>query len=260
MAKSSNTFIKGAPKMPDSQTPTRTDSGSKRNLSKRAEVRTKRRQQETRNRIIVIVVIAAVALAIAALVIVTNLPKKIDTASISIPAEMDFPQAEGNAMGNPDAPVKVEEFYDFNCSHCLSYATTQESGIISKFVATGKVYYIDYAYAFMAPTSATAAEAAYCAMEQGKYWEYKKTLFNNASLGNVEAYEDAYLLAYADKLGLDNAAFKKCVSGTQYQDRINENMTYGEGLGVTGTPTFIVNGILVGRDGLEQAILDALGE
>jgi len=246
--------------MPDSKTTTRSDSGSKRNISKRAEIRNKRRQQESRNRIIVIAIIAVVALAIAALVIVTNLPQKVDTSAISIPEEMNFPQADGNAMGNPAASVKVEEFYDFNCSHCLSYAMTQESGIISKFVATGKVYYVDYAYAFMAPTSATAAEASYCAMEQGKYWEYKKTLFHNASLENVDAYEDEYLLAYADKLGLDNDVFKKCVSGSQYEDRINQNMTYGQGLGVTGTPTFSVNGVLVGRDGLEQAILDAMGE
>jgi len=98
---------------------------------------------------------------------------------------------------------------------------------ISKYVATGKVYYVDYAYSFMAPTSATAAEAAYCAMEQGKYWEYKKTLFHNASLGNTEAYNDEYLQEYAVQLGLDSDAFKKCVSGDPYQNRISENMAYG---------------------------------
>ena len=246
--------------MPDSKTTTRSDSGSKRNLSKRAEIRNKRRQQETRNRIIVIAIIAVVALAIAALVIVTNLPKKADTASISIPADMNFPQADGNALGDPGAPVKVEEFFDFNCSHCLIYATTQESEIIRKYVETGKVYYVEYAYAFMAQTSTTTAEAAYCAMDQGKYWEYKTTLFHNASLGNVNAYNDEYLLAYADELGLDSNTFKKCLSEGTYSDRTSENMAYGEGLGVTGTPTFTVNGVLVGRDGLEQAILDTLGE
>ena len=246
--------------MPDNQTVNQPDSGSKRNLSKRAEIRNRRRQQERRNRIIVISIVAIAALAIAALMIVPNLPKQIDPSAISIPQEMNFPQAEGNAMGNPEAPVKVEEFFDFNCSHCLAYATTQESEIISKYVATGKVYYVDYAYAFMAPTSATAAEAAYCALEQGKYWEYKKTLFHNASLGNAEAYSDEYLLEYAAQFGLDTDSFKDCVAGTAYQDRITENMAYGESLGVTGTPTFSVNGVLVGMDGLEQAILDALGE
>lgn len=246
--------------MPEIKTSTRSDSGSKRNLSKRAEIRNKRRQLEKRNRIIVIAIIVVAALAIATLVIVTNLPKKVDTSSLSIPAEMNFPQAEGNAIGDPDAPVKVEEFFDFNCSHCLAYATTQESEIISKYVATGKVYYVDYAYAFMAQTSTTTAEAAYCAMDQGKYWEYKTTLFHNASLGNVNAYNDEYLPAYADMLGLDSDAFNKCLSDDTYANRTNENMAYGEGLGVTGTPTFSVNGALVGRDGLEQAILDALGE
>ena len=246
--------------MPDNQTTNQPDSGSKRNLSKRAEIRNRRRQQERRNRIIVISIVAIAALAIAALMIVPNLPKQIDPSAISIPQEMNFPQAEGNAMGNPEAPVKVAEFCDFNCSHCLAYSTSLESEIISKYVATGKVYYVDYAYAFMAPSSATAAEAAYCAMEQGKYWEYKKTLFYNASLGNTEAYNDEYLQEYAVQLGLDSDAFKKCVNGDPYQNRISENMAYGEGLGVTGTPTFSVNGVLVGRDGLEQAILDALGE
>lgn len=246
--------------MPGNQAQNRSDSGSKRNLSKREEIRARRRQQETRNRIIVIAIVAIAAVVIAALVITTNLPQKVDSSSISIPENMDFPQAEGNALGDPGAPVKVQEFFDFNCSHCLIYATTQESEIISKYVATGKVYYVDYVYAFMAQTSATAAEAAYCAMDQGKYWEYKKTLFHNASLGNADAYNDEHLLAYADLLGLDKDAFNKCLADDTYQNRTNENMTYGQSLGVTGTPTFLVNGVLVGRDGLEQAILDALGE
>ncbi len=246
--------------MPDEVKPTVKKTGQKRNMSKRAELRAKRRKTEHRNRIITIIAIVVVAVGIAALFILPNLPKKVDTSSVKIPENMSFPQASQNTMGDPNAPVKVEEFFDFNCSHCMDYAMNQEDEILRKYVETGKVYYADYIYAFMADTSSTSGQAAYCAMDQGKYWEYKKTLFYNAALGNMEAYTNESLTAYAIMLGLDKDKFQTCFDSAQYESKITENMQYGEGLGVTGTPTFIVNGELVSRDALDQAIQDALNK
>lgn len=246
--------------MPYEMDPSLKKAGQKRNMSKRAELRNRRRKIEQRNRIIIIVAIVVAAVGIAALFILPNLPKKADTSSVKIPENLNFPQASQNTLGDPNAPVKVEEFFDFNCSHCMDYAMNQEDEILRKYVETGKVYYVDYIYAFMAESSATTAQAAYCAMDQGKYWEYKKTLFYNAALGNMEAYSNENLTAYAIKLGLDKTEFQQCFDKAGYESKITENMQYGDGLGVTGTPSFIVNGQLVSRDALDQAIQDALNK
>ncbi len=238
--------------------PVRQQSGQKRNTSKRSELRARRHKEQIRNRFITIAAIVVAALGIAALLIIPNLPKKVNLSEIALPEIKILPQADLNTLGDPNAPIKVEEFYDFNCSHCLDYALNQEPGIIEKYVATGKVYYVSYAFPFLAPTSTTAAEAAFCAMDQGKYWEYKETLFLNSSGGIVDAFGNDHLFAYAEKLGLDVDQFKACFNGTEFEQRITADMAYGSSMGVTGTPSFLVNGVLFSRADLEQAILDAL--
>ncbi len=237
--------------------PARPQSGQKRNKSKRAEIRAKRRKEEQRNRIIIICAIAVVSLVIAAILIIPNLPKD-NLKAISLPENMNFPQENKNAIGDPDAPLKIEEFYDFNCSHCLDYALNLEDTIINNYVETGKVYIVSYSFAFLDATSYTAAQAAYCAMDQGKYWEYKQIAFYNASLGKADPYSNENLINYADKLGLDKKTFTTCLENKTYEKKLTEDMQYGEANGVTGTPSFLINGKTYGQADLEQAIIDAL--
>ncbi len=237
--------------------PARPQSGQKRNMSKRAEIRAKRKREAKRNRIIIICVIAIAAIGIAALFIIPNLPKD-NLKGIALSENMDFPLEDKNAIGDPNAPVKVEEFYDFNCSHCLDYALNLEETIIKNYVATGKVYIVSHSFAFLDATSYTAAQAAYCAMDQGKYWEYKQTAFYNASLGMATPYSNENLINYASKLGLDKNTFQTCLENKTYEQKLTEDLQYGENNGVTGTPSFLINGQVYGQSDLEQAIKDAL--
>ena len=82
-------------------------------------------------------------------------------------------------MGKSDAPVTVIEFADFQCPFCERFYKDAEKGIIENYVKSGKVKFVFRNYAFLGPESNIAAEGAYCANEQGKFWEYHNFLFDN---------------------------------------------------------------------------------
>jgi protein-disulfide isomerase len=226
--------------------------------SHRAELRSRRHRQQLILNWLPVAIVAIAAIVIAAIFIIPNLPKQADLESITIPPAQQLPQPVKNSLGDPNAPVKVEVFSDFNCSHCLDYEQTQEPSLISTYVVPGNVYYTFISYAFLRPDSLTAAEAAYCAMDQDKFWEYKAILFANIGGTNVEPYSNTYLNAYAKALDMDTRAFKQCLDQGKYTQRIQDDLTYGKGLGVTGTPYFSVNGKIVTRDLLSSTIDEAL--
>lgn len=84
-----------------------------------------------------------------------------------------------------------------------------------------------------------AAEAANCAGEQGKYWEYHKLLYTNQKewINNVSKLYD-----YAEQLNLDLEAFKACVESGKYREEIQKDMQDAMEYGVSAVPTFFING------------------
>src|SRR5512133_3970345 len=111
-------------------------------MSKRDELREKRRRAEKRNRIIWIGVITLVVVAIiAAFAVPAAVSALTPVGEIKTAAPNPRPQANGNNMGDPNAPVKVEEFSDFQCPFCQKFTLEEESGIVEKYVKTGKVYF-----------------------------------------------------------------------------------------------------------------------
>jgi len=107
-----------------------------------------------------------------------------------------------------------------------------------------------------------AAEAALCAADQGKFWEYHDQLMNLLYQGNQAASSVDSLKQVADGLRLDAAAFASCLDGGKYTQRVNDEAAEARKLGVTGTPAFLVNGtMLVGAkpfDAFKAAIENAL--
>ncbi len=96
------------------------------------------------------------------------------------------------------------------------------------------------------PQAELAAEAARCAGEQGKYWEMHTALFAAPSeWDTTETVALPVFALYAKQIGADPAAFKTCMSSRRYQASVEANMAQGEHLGVTGTPSFIINGKLL---------------
>ncbi len=154
--------------------------------------------------------------------------------------------ADDHTLGNKDAPVTVVEFADFRCPFCERFFQQTESQILKDYVSTGKARYIFKHYAFLGQQSTWASEAAECAAEQGKFWEYHNWLFSNqASESDLAYYSKANLIKYAGKVGLDTNQFSSCLNADKYAKRVADDMAEGQKDGVTGTPTVFINGQMI---------------
>lgn len=148
-------------------------------------------------------------------------------------------------LGNPEAPVTIVEFSDFQCPFCGRFFKTTEPQIIEKYVKTGKVKFVYRDFAFLGEESQWAAEAAECANAQGKFWEYHDYLFNHQRGENEGAFSKANLKRFAGTAGLDMGAFNACFDSGKYTEEVRKDSSDGRALGVSGTPTNFINGIAV---------------
>lgn len=141
-------------------------------------------------------------------------------------------------QGDPSAPVTIIEFSDFECPFCASFYRNTLSQIEEKYIKTGKVklVYRDYPLPFHS-SAQKAAEAAECAREQEKFWEMHDAIFENQG-----AITLSDLKQYAVSLGLVGAPFNQCLDSGKYADEVKEDISDGAIAGVTGTPTFFING------------------
>jgi protein-disulfide isomerase len=163
------------------------------------------------------------------------------------------PLVDNQSMGDPNAPVKIVEYSDFQCPYCKQFADTTEQALIDNFIATGKVFFTYHSMGnFVSQNigrggteSRDAAEAAYCARDQGKFWEMKDILFAN-SLGEDEGYfAMPRLEKMAEAIGLDLAQFKDCMKSNTFLDQVEQELADGLAAGITGTPSFLINGELI---------------
>lgn len=148
---------------------------------------------------------------------------------------------DDSVLGKADAPITMIEFSDYECPFCERFYTQTLPQLKTNFIDTGKVKFVfrDYPLSFH-PNSTKAAEAAECSGEQGKYWEYHNALFQHQ-----DALDNNSLKKYAIDLGLDTAAFNKCLDSGVMQEEVQKDFQEGSRLGVRGTPTFFINGTRV---------------
>ena len=140
-------------------------------------------------------------------------------------------------MGSEDAPVTMIEFSDFECYYCGKFYTETLPQLKTNYIDTGKVRFVyrDYPLA-MHQNAQKAAEAAECAGEQGKFWEY-----HNKLLENQNALDNESLKQYAKDLGLNEAQFNTCLDSGEMTSEVQKDFSDGASYGVTGTPTFFIN-------------------
>lgn len=224
-------------------------------MSKREELRKQRESIKRRERIIIISAIVIVALFITGIVI---LPSLKPIGNINTITANPRPQAVQNSMGDPKAPVVVEEFSDYQCPYCKKFTEEVEPGIVTQFVATGKVFFTYKPFHLIGAESDLAAQAAYCAGDQGKYWEYHDMLFANQTGEEVGDFTQRRLVAFADKLGLDSNALGSCLSSGKYAQQIQKDTQEGQAKGISATPTFLVNGNPADMGNLATKITEAL--
>lgn len=221
-------------------------------MSKRQEMREKRRKQQRRQRLLIIgmVTIGAVLIAFALIwpTLKGNQIANTTLASITpIAPNTTTAAMDGTHLGDPNAPVKIDVWEDFQCSGCWYYTKDVEPLLIQNYVETGKVYYTYHFYPFISSGSTSdesnqAANAAMCALDQGRFWDYHAILFTNWTGENVGSFSDARLVAMATSIGLDMTAFNQCFQANPYADQINQDFQAGQDLGVHATPAIFING------------------
>lgn len=138
--------------------------------------------------------------------------------------------------GDREAPVTIVEFSDYQCPFCKrSQSTTKQ--LLLQYAGKVKLAFRDFPIRRIHPYAQKAAEAARCAGEQGKYWEYHDLLFAKAPELEVASLQQA-----ATALGLDMTRFNDCLQQDKYATLVEKDLQDGIQLGVSSTPTFFVNG------------------
>lgn len=174
-----------------------------------------------------------------------------------------LPPAQGYVMGSDSAPVEIVEFGDFECPTCAQFYALTEPDIRTRLVETGlaRFRFMDFPLA-MHPNSLTAHNAAACANEQGRFWEYHDKLFTEQPRWWSAATSNPgrMMKGYARDLGLDGGQFDQCLETRRHEPQIRANYEEGVRRGVTGTPNFFVGPYLwPGNIGFDQlrALVDS---
>ncbi len=172
------------------------------------------------------------------------------------PSKQEIDLDDDPVLGDENAPVTIVEFSDFQCSFCKRAFDQSVTALKREYIDTGqvKLVYRDYPLPFHSE-AAPAAEAAECAHDQGKFWEYHDALFKNQQSLGSDLYTEL-----AEELGLDVNEFKSCMESGKHKEEVQSDMSYGSQVGVSGTPTFFINGIkLVGAQPFQafQQIIEA---
>ena len=190
----------------------------------------------------------------------TTPPPPIPTASpspiISIPS-ID----EAMSKGSPNAPVTIIVYSDFQCTHCQRFALTVEKELEAAYIDTGRVRLVYKFIVGWADESLRADEAAACAAEQGQFWPYYFLLMEQHTSPTVDDLPVEKLQDLAQQLGLDMNKFNASLLSGKYEALVNQQHEEGIALGVTGTPTFFINGVKkLGAGSLEvlQDVIDPM--
>lgn len=165
--------------------------------------------------------------------------------------------------GNQDAKVTIVEFADFRCPFCEQFFTNTESQVFKDYVNSGKVKFAFRQFPFLGPASNVAADAAECANDQGKFWEFHDFLYKNQpSETDTSMYNTDTLTQDAVSLGMNGDQFRSCLDNKTDDSKAQADYNDGQKANVSGTPTFFINGTpLVGAEpysAFQQAIEAAL--
>lgn len=204
------------------------------NLSKRELLRRKRLEQKRRKTITFILIAFGAVAMISLIIFIPNFLR----------AQAKSGDGRGFTLGDPNAPVTVVNFSSFACVHCENFSKNTEPEFIANYVETGEVF---YRYVTVAsPTNLTAQNAAiasYCADDQDRFFDYKAYLYPAAAI--QDGFSSSNLINLAETAGLDRASFEACLESSTHQQAPIDDFRFAQSVGVTGTPSFLVNDQLV---------------
>lgn len=144
--------------------------------------------------------------------------------------------------GDPDAPITLIEFSDFQCPYCGRHTVETVPQLDEAYIEQGLLRVGFYPVAFLGEQSLWAAEAGECAADQDAFWEYHDFLYSRLANEGLRDFSRENLKLFAGELGLDTATFDECMDTEKYAQQILGDTTSAQQLGVRSTPTFLVNG------------------
>ena len=173
----------------------------------------------------------------------------IEMAGLDDPAEL-MQVVRGVVKGDPDAPITIIEFADFQCPGCGEFATQVKPLLEAEFVETGKAKFLYYDFPLVSvhKHAFLAARAGHCAEDQEKFWPYHDILYRSQPRWSTVQNPASFFEDYAEDLGLDEDEFSACLKSDRHADVVTANMQLGYQLQIQGTPTILVTrGQGVGR-------------
>jgi protein-disulfide isomerase len=207
-----------------------------------AKKQPKKVDNDKRQTIIVVVAVVTIALMVVVALIYSNNPFVFNRPEVIGP-DPSIPRSvtdDGlHYLGSSDAPIKIRIYEDYACPNCKKFFDNTEPLLFQNYVVNGKVGIEIYPVAIVNSRSLPAAEAVYCADEQGYYWEYRQIVYANQ--GNRVFDRDTFGL-FGDVVGLDVDAFLDCYDQGKYQQQIADQSQAAQQFGIMGTPTFEING------------------
>ncbi len=240
------------------------DNSNSRKLTPKQEAARRRVQKRRRTQLLVT---GAIVLVIAAALIVIGISISQPVNFTNIPAAATT-DARPFELGPADAKVIVEEFGDYQCPFCKQWEQQTQPQLVADYITTNKgVKFVFREFPFLDQNKGTreshgSTEAAYCASDQKRFWDYHNALYDNqAPSENSGFWSNDRLKALAKTLKLDTNSFNSCMDSNKYRTQAITDATTAQNRGVSGTPTFFVNGALVkGSDytALKTAIESAL--
>lgn len=159
------------------------------------------------------------------------------------------------AVGDDNAPITIVSYSDFQCGYCGKWANDTLPALEQQYVSTGKVRFEYRDIMFFGENSRQSAELAVAAGKQGKYQEFHHAIFADGGTAKTADFSADGIKELSGKLGLDHAQLIADSTSKETVALVQKNHDEAKALGVTGTPTFVVNGIpLVGAQPLEAFV------
>ncbi len=142
--------------------------------------------------------------------------------------------------GSLFAPITILEWGDYQCTFCYRFHQTSLNIIFEEYIKPGKVNLVFKDFPLNGPDSVLAAEASYCAGDQGKYWEYHDELYINWGGERTGWITRESLDKFAITVNLDLEEFNSCLDDKKYHQRVLDLEKFGKEIGINATPSFLI--------------------
>ena len=169
----------------------------------------------------------------------------------AIPPTPEPPSAladDPRSLGDPNAPVTIYEYSDFECPFCASFVRDTKPQLVATYVETGQVRIVFRDFPLPNHASAElAAVTARCAGEQGAFWPMYEQLFatHRIEWGGVPLRDRAVMVEFAANLGLALPQFETCLDDPSVAEAVREESRNASRLGINSTPNFLINGQII---------------